>query len=96
MTAENEPTLFGGDQDLFAARLAYHERDAEEELVLIETIRKQVARILRTLKPEDFQRRGIHSEAGPLTLEAFVQRSTRHIPHHVRFIEEKRKALTQP
>ncbi len=92
--AEHEPTLFGGDQNLFAARLAYHERDAEEELHLVETIRKQVARILRTLKPADFQRRGIHSEAGPLTLEGFVQRSTGHIPHHVRFIEEKRKAMS--
>ena len=93
--AENEPTLFGGDENLFAARLAYHERDADEELLLIETIRKQVARILRTLKPEDFQRRGIHSEAGPLTLEGFVHRSTGHIPHHVRSIQEKRKALAQ-
>jgi len=93
--AENEPTLLGGDEKAFAARLAYHQRDAEEELLLIDTIRSQVARILRTLEPEDLQRRGIHSEAGPLTLEAFVQRSTRHIPHHVRFIEEKRKALAQ-
>ena len=93
--AENEPTLFDGDENLFAARLAYLERDADEELLLIETIRKQVARILRTLKPEDFQRRGIHSEAGPRTLEGFVQRSTGHIPHHVRFIQDKRKALPQ-
>lgn len=93
--AENEPTLLGGDERAFAARLAYHERDADEELVLIDTIRSQVARILRALTPEDFQRRGIHSEAGPLTLEAFVQRSIRHIPHHVRFVEEKRKALSQ-
>ena len=91
--AENEPTLFGGDPDLFAARLAYHDRIAEEELLLIETIRKQVARILRTLKAEDFQRRGIHSEAGPLTLETLVHRMTDHIPHHVRFIGEKRKAM---
>jgi hypothetical protein len=91
--AENEPTLLGGDEKLFAARLAYHERDAEEELVLIEQIRKQVTRILKTLKPEDFQRRGIHSEVGPLTLSEFVERSTRHIPHHVRFIEEKRRAF---
>jgi hypothetical protein len=91
--AEKEPTLLGGDEKAFAARLAYHERNADEELLLIDTIRSQVARILRTLKPEDFQRRGIHSEAGPLTLEAFIERSTRHIPHHVRFIEEKRKAV---
>ena len=43
--AENEPTLFGGDEKVFAARLAYHQRSAEEELLLIELIRKQVARI---------------------------------------------------
>ena len=91
--AENEPTLFGGDPTVFAARLAYHERNLDEELLLIALIRQQVARILRTLRPEDFQRRGIHSESGPMTLEALVQRITGHIPHHVRFIEEKRKAL---
>ena len=64
--AENDPTLFGGDPDGFAARLAYHQRNAEEELKFTELIRKQVARILRTLKQEDFQRRGIHSEAAKL------------------------------
>ena len=93
MIAENEPTLFGGDEKIFAARLAYHQRNAEEELLLIALIRQQVAHILRTLKPEDFQRRGIHSEYGPLILGALVERITGHIPHHVRFIEEKRKAL---
>ena len=91
--AENEPTLFGGDPDGFAARLAYHQRIAKEELLLIETIRKQVTRILRTVETEDFQRRGIHSESGPLSLETLVQRITGHIPHHVQFIEEKRKAM---
>jgi hypothetical protein len=91
--AENEPAFSSGDPDLFAARLAYHDRIAEEELLLIATIRKHVARILCTLKAEDFQRLGIHSEAGPLTLETLVQRMTAHIPHHVQFIEEKRKAM---
>jgi hypothetical protein len=94
--AESEPTLFGGDPDAFAARLAYHDRQAAEELLLIETIRSQVARILRSLGPQDFQRRGVHSESGPLTLETLVQRITGHIPHHVRFIDEKRKALARP
>ena len=28
-----------------------------------------------------------------MTLETIVKRVTNHIPHHVRFIEEKRKAL---
>ena len=91
--AENEPTMFGGDPDVFAARLGYHQRNPEDELLLIELIRKQVSGILRTLRPEDFQRRGIHSESGPLTLETLVTRITGHIPHHVRSIEEKRKVL---
>ena len=91
--AENEPRMFSGDENLFAARLAYHERNVEEELMLIAMIRKQVARILRTLKPKDFRRRGIHSESGPMTLKSLIKRITGHIPHHLPFIEEKKKAL---
>jgi hypothetical protein len=93
VVAEDEPTLLRGDPGRFAERLAYEERDLGEELTLIELVRGQVARILRTLTPEDFQRRGIHSESGPLTLETLLQQITGHIPHHVRFIQEKRRAL---
>jgi hypothetical protein len=91
--AESEPRLPGGDENLFAARLAYHDRDMEGELALVDAVRRQVAAILRTLKPEDFQRRGIHSEAGPLTLERLVQGATGHFTHHLKFIAEKRQAL---
>lgn len=91
--AENQPTMFGGDPDVFAAALAYQERDLAEELALIEACRRQVARILRTLKPEAFQRIGKHSEAGPLSLQTLLERVTGHISHHVKFIDEKRAAL---
>jgi hypothetical protein len=91
--ALKEPELLKGDPGLFAARLAYDHRDMEEELAIIELTRKQMGRILRALKPEDFQRQGGHSRDGVLTLEVLLQRITAHIPHHVRFIEEKRRAL---
>ncbi len=91
--ALKEPELLKGDPGLFAARLAYDRRDVEEELALIEITRKQMARILRALKPDDFQRTGGHSRDGALTLEVLLQRITGHIPHHVRFIEEKRQAM---
>src|SRR5215467_12049440 len=91
--ALQNPELLKGDPGLFAARLAYDRRDVEEELTLIELTRKQMARILRALKPEDFQRKGGHSRDGPLTLEVLLQRITAHLPHHVRFIEEKRRAM---
>ena len=91
--ALKEPELLKGDPGLFAARLAYDQRDVEEELTLIEITRKQMARILRALQPEDFKRQGGHSRDGALTLEVLLQRITAHIPHHVRFIEEKRRAM---
>jgi hypothetical protein len=92
--ALQEPELLKGDPGLFAARLAYDQRDMEVELTLIELTRKQMAQIMRALKPEDFQRKGSHSRDGTLTLEVLLQRITAHIPHHVRFIEEKRRALS--
>jgi hypothetical protein len=91
--ALKEPELLQGDPGLFAARLAYNQRDVQEELALIEMVGKQMARILRSLKPEDFQRKGGHSRDGALTLEELLKRITGHIPHHVRFIEEKKRAL---
>lgn len=91
--AEIRPTFFGGDPDVFAARLAYDQRDLEEELQLIETVRQQMTRILKTLSPEDFQRTGNHSEDGSISLETLIRRITNHIPHHIRFIEEKRQAI---
>ncbi len=91
--AEDKPNLPGGDEQLFAARLRYHDRDAENELALVDAIHRQVAAILRTLKPEDFQRTGIHSEAGPMTLETLVTRAAGHIKHHLKFVAEKRQAM---
>ncbi len=94
--AENEPKLMNGDPDLFAARLAYDQRDVDVELDFIETTRKHMGAILRSLVPSDFHRRGNHSEAGTITLETLLIWITNHIPHHLKFIEEKRTALTRP
>ena len=91
--AENEPRLMSGDPDLFAARLAYDQRDVEVELDFIEATRKHMGAILRSLVESDFQRQGNHSEDGMITLETLLTRITNHIPHHLKFIEEKRAAL---
>jgi uncharacterized damage-inducible protein DinB len=91
--AEDRPTFFGLNPDAFASRLAYSARDMNEELALIESVRRHVARILRTLPAGDFERLGNHSVDGPVTLETLLRRITNHIPHHIQFIEEKRRAL---
>jgi uncharacterized damage-inducible protein DinB len=94
--ALERPAMLGADENLFAAKLAYQERDAEEEIALIEATRKQMARILGTLNPEALARVGVHSERGELTLERMLTMATNHIPHHAKFIHEKRKALGMP
>jgi uncharacterized damage-inducible protein DinB len=91
--ALDRPALLVADENLFAASLAYHERDLEEELRIIETTRSQMGRILGALPPEAMKRVGVHSERGELTLERLIQTVTNHIPHHLPFIAEKRKAL---
>jgi uncharacterized damage-inducible protein DinB len=90
---EDNPTLFGGDPDVFAAGLHYDKRDVERDLQLIVLVRSQMSRILRNTDLEAFQRTGVHSEAGPMTLETILERATRHIHHHIPFINEKTAAL---
>ena len=91
--AETDPPLRGGDSDVWARALAYDARDVNEELELVEAVRGQMARILRTVPDSAWVRTGVHSEYGPLSLEELLRRITNHLPHHVSFIEEKRKAL---
>jgi uncharacterized damage-inducible protein DinB len=91
--AENCPTFFGGDPDTFAASLAYERRSIDEELAMLTAVRKHMATILRELRPTDFERTGNHSEAGPMTLEMLLRNIANHIPHHLYFVAEKRKAL---
>ncbi|WP_339908452.1 DinB family protein [Symmachiella dynata] len=91
--AESEPTFFGGDPDTFAAHLAYGQREVGNEIQLIESVRGQMTRILRTLSSKDFRREGIHSENGQVSLGLLLEGITEHIPHHLHFIKEKQKAL---
>ena len=87
------PLLLAADENDFVAALHYHERDVEEELAVIESTRKQMSRIIRALTPEQLQLTGNHSKKGIITLEKAIQTATNHIPHHLPFIAEKRKAL---
>jgi uncharacterized damage-inducible protein DinB len=91
--AEERPQLLGADEQRFAAALAYHQRDLDEELTIIERTRAQMARILRTLPDEALKRVGVHNERGPRTLEDLLTGATNHITHHLKFVADKRRAL---
>ncbi|HIE96629.1 MAG: DinB family protein [Fuerstiella sp.] len=91
--AEDNPTLSDADPNLYCEALYWSDRDIEEELQLITLTRRQILRILQCCPIEAFQRTGVHSTDGAMTLETLVERIAEHIPHHIRFIEQKVSAL---
>jgi len=91
--AMSRPLLLGADPEHYPEAVRYHDRDLEEELDLIALTRGQVARILKLVPEQAWLRTAVHSEGGLVTLRQLVLHATRHLQHHLRFIEEKRRAL---
>jgi len=87
------PLLLSADENLFVQALKYHDRDVDEELALIESTRRQMARIIRGLTADQLQMTGNHNIRGLVTLEKVIGMATNHIPNHLVFVAEKRKAL---
>lgn len=91
--AEDNPTMADADPDRFVPALSCPVRNIREEVAVISHLRKATGRILTACHIEDFQRTGVHSKEGPMTLETIVERITGHIPHHLAFIRAKLDAL---
>jgi hypothetical protein len=93
---EERPLLIGYDESRFTAGLAYHQSDLEEELGLLEGMRRQMARTLRAVPDSAWSRTGIHSERGLVTLEEMLRAEVEHVPHHLNHILDKRRAMGLP
>jgi len=93
VVATDNPPLLAWDENKFSANLFYEEQSTEDAVKLIDLTRRQVTKILRTLPAEAFDRSGMHSEAGKLTLTQIVAKANDHLEHHLKFINEKREAL---
>jgi uncharacterized damage-inducible protein DinB len=91
--AMNRPLLVSADGWLYPEAVRYHDRVLEEELALVALTRRQVARVLKLVTAEAWERTAVHTEGGLVTLRQLVLHATRHLTHHVAFIEEKRQAL---
>lgn len=59
-----------------------------------DAIRAHLQPILQSCDADAFQRTGVHSLDGSMTLLTLLERITAHIPHHIAFIEEKLQAMT--
>lgn len=75
--------------------LQYQAHDLAEEIELVTVTRRQMIRILHLISPDAWERDAVHSETGLVTLRQLLLHAINHLQHHLRFIDEKRAAMTE-
>ena len=83
----------GVSMPLFAQNLFYEEQSTEDAIALHDLSRKIFAAILRKLPDAAFDRQGIHTETGLVTLGQQVKKYEEHLNHHLAFIAKKRARM---
>ena len=94
--AMDRPLLLGADGSRYQEPLRYQEHDLQQELDLVAATRLQAARTLRLVAPDAWRRTAVHSETGLVTLRQLLRHAVNHLRHHLRFVAEKRAAMTTP
>ena len=92
--SEERPVFDRVKPELMLAALAYHERDLEEELGVFDLTRRQIGRILRASPPVAWERTGIVGDRSDRTVNQMINGAVEHLAHHLRFVIEKRRALS--
>lgn len=93
LLAEDNPLIHGYDQDQFATKLRYNERDMEPALEAFRSARATTVQLLRLMSEADWQRAGTHSESGRYTTETWLAIYANHAHNHAAQIRRLREAL---
>ena len=89
--AEDNPTLSGFDQDLWARNLDYAHRKPKQALESFRRYRAENYDLLKTLPEGAYTRTGNHTERGPLTLLNLVEIYAEHAENHARQMQAIRE-----
>jgi hypothetical protein len=92
MIAEDNPTLMAFDQNAWANNLDYARRKTSESVETFRRLRAENHELIKGLAPEAFERKGTHSERGPITLRNHLETMAAHAESHARQIREVREA----
>ncbi len=88
--AEDNPTIIAFDQNAWARNLNYAGRKPKNSLETFRRIRAENYELLKSLPEGAFDRVGTHTEAGPMTLRALVERNAAHAESHARQLQALR------
>ncbi|MGH7244689.1 MAG: DinB family protein [Phycisphaerales bacterium] len=90
------PLLMNYDESRYAGLLFYDTRDASRVCELFAANRRHTGELLSMLPDDAFDRAGVHSVRGLITLGQLVRDYAEHVIHHRKFIVAKRAALGKP
>jgi hypothetical protein len=93
LLVEDNPLIQGYDQDQYATRLHYNERDMAPALEAFRYARVSTMQLIPLMSEDDWQRAGTHSESGRYTTEDWLQIYAAHAHNHAAQIRRLREAL---
>lgn len=93
LLVEDHPLIQGYDQDQFAAKLRYNEREIGPALEAFRAARATSAQLLDVMTDEDWHLEGTHSESGSYTAEDWLKIYAAHAHNHGAQIRRLREAL---
>jgi hypothetical protein len=92
MSEHDGGVLTGYDQDLWETLGGYSGRDPGKSLLLFQLLREANLQLFAGLSPEQWQRYGMHTERGRMSVEDLARLVAGHDINHV---EQIRKAVAQ-
>jgi DinB superfamily len=95
LLTEEGPQIQGYDQESYAARLRYNERDIAPALDALRGARSTTGQLLDAMTEADWSREGTHSESGRYTAEDWLRIYAAHAHNHAAQIRRLREALQQ-
>jgi len=90
--AEDNPTTTAYDQDAWTRNLDYVRRKPKQSLETFRRIRAENHDLLKDQPPAVFERTGMHSENGVMTLHQMLEGYAGHAESHARQLQEIREA----
>ncbi|MBZ5589746.1 MAG: DinB family protein [Acidobacteriia bacterium] len=94
LLAEERPVIHGYDQDAFAARLRYNERDIVPALEAFRAARTTSVQLLDAMTASDWARQAWHTDGGAYGPERWLQIYAVHAHNHAAQIVRLRTAVT--
>jgi DinB superfamily len=93
LLTEDKPLIQGYDQDEYAKRLKYNEREMAPALDAFRAARETTVQLLQLMNDSDWQREGEHSESGRYGTEDWLRIYAAHAHNHAAQIRRLREAL---